>query len=149
MVKKMNAREEFLIYIYQTCEMGVKSTTDLIALLSNKENKISENLNRYLKEYEEYFHRAEGLIKEANIDIKKSSMMSKIMSSIGINMEVMKDNSDPKIADMLIQGYTMGTLEITKKLKKYKDYINKEERKLAEELNKTQENNIKELKKFL
>lgn len=149
MVKKMNGREEFLIYIYQTCEMGVKSTSDLIMLLSNKENKISENLNRYLKEYESYFKRAEALIKEANIDVKKSSLMSKIMSSIGINMEVMRDNSDAKIADMLIQGYTMGVLEVTKKLKKYKDSINKEERKLAEELNKTQENNIKELKKFL
>lgn len=145
----MNAREEFLIYVYQTCEMGVKSTRDLITLLSNKENKISDNLHRYLKEYEEYLYRAETLIKESNIDIKKSSMMSKIMSSIGINMEVLKDNSDPKIADMLIQGYTMGTLEITKKLKKYKDSISKEERKLAEDLNKTQERNIKELKKFL
>lgn len=145
----MNEREEFLIYLYQTCDMGAKSLKDLINLLSNKENKISEYLNRYLKEYEEYAHELEIIIKEKDLDVKKSSIVSKVMSSIGMNMELMKDNSDTRIADMLIQGYTMGVLEATKKLNKYKKYIEKEDKKLAEKIIKTQEENIKELKKFL
>ena len=35
-------------------------------------------------------------------------------------MEVLKDNSDSRIAGMLIQGLTMGVINITKNIDKYK-----------------------------
>ena len=42
--------------------------------------------------------------------------MVKVMSTMGIKKEVKDDNSDAHLADVLIQGLTMGNLEITKEL---------------------------------
>ena len=40
-------------------------------------------------------------------------------------MEFMKDNSDAKIADILIRGFTMGNIDIDKQIEKYKDDADK------------------------
>lgn len=145
----MEDNKEFILYLYQVCEMGVTSTKHLLDIINNKDNKIKKLLTEELNEYEEYFAEVKNLIDKKEINPKPSSMMSKIGSTIGMNFEMMNDNSDARIADMLIQGYTMGVLEITKKMKQYKDSISKEEKNLAERINKTQNKNIKELKKYL
>ena len=75
--------------------------------------------------------------------------MADISSTIGMNMEFMKDNSDAKIADMLIRGFTMGNIEIDKKIDKFKDDADKEIIKLAKELKKFGEENIELLKPYL
>ena len=36
----MNENNELLLYIYKNADMGVKSTTKLIKLLNNSDNKI-------------------------------------------------------------------------------------------------------------
>lgn len=68
---------------------------------------------------------------------------------LGINMEIMKDNSDSRIADMLIQGMTMGVLNVSKKLDNYKDRIDKELIKLGEEIKEYQQKSIDKLKVYL
>ena len=40
-------------------------------------------------------------------------------------METMKDNSDPAMAQMLIEGFTMGIVEMTSKIEKYKKVCKK------------------------
>jgi hypothetical protein len=64
-------------------------------------------------------------------------------------MELMADNSDVRIAEMLIQGYTMGNLELKKKYNKYKESITSEEEDIVDEIKKIQDKNIKKLKKYL
>ena len=50
----MNENNELLMHLYQINDMGVKSTTKLINLLKNKDNKIKKILENELKEYEKY-----------------------------------------------------------------------------------------------
>lgn len=64
-------------------------------------------------------------------------------------MEFMKDNSDSKVADTLIQGYNMGVIEVTKKIKKFKGKASKEVINLLEDYKKMLENSIKDIKGFL
>ena len=45
----MKEKNELLMHIYQTCDMGVKSTTKLIDLLKNKDNKIKKLLEFEIK----------------------------------------------------------------------------------------------------
>ena len=66
-----------------------------------------------------------------------------------MNMEFMKDNSDAKIADILIRGFTMGNIEIDKKIDKFKDDADKSILKLAKDLKKFGEANIELLKPYL
>lgn len=145
----MNENNELLLYIYKNADMGVKSTTKLIRLLNTKDNKIKNVVEGELKGYENFLKKSQALLKKNKVEPKGSGLMADISSTIGMNMEFMKDNSDAKIADMLIRGFTMGNIEIDKKIDKFKDDADKEIIKLAKELKKFGEENIELLKPYL
>lgn len=140
---------EFLEYLYQICEMGVTSTTSLLKKVEAKENKITTLLEDELNEYKMLYKEVKDLIKARGIKEPKAGILATLGIEMSTNMEVMKDNSDTKLAEMLIQGYTMGNLELKKKYNKYKDIMTKEEKDLAEKIKTIQDKNIKKLKKYL
>ena len=145
----MNQNSELLLYIYQNAEMGVKSTTQLINLLNKSDNKIKTTVEKQLKGYEGFLKKSQNLLKKNKISPKGTNIIAKISSSIGISMEFMKDNSDAKITDMLIRGFTMGNIDIDKLIDKYKNEADKNIIHLAKELKKFGEENIELLKSYL
>ena len=145
----MNENNELLMYIYKNSDMGVKSTTKLIRLLNNSDNKIKNVVEGELKGYENLLKKSKALLKKNNIDPKGTSLLAEITSSIAMDMEFMKDNSDAKIADILIRGFTMGNIEIDKKIEKFKEDSDKDILKLAKNLKKFGEINIELLKPYL
>lgn len=149
MVIKMNENSEMLLYIYKNANMGVKSTTKLLKLLNNSDNKIKPIVEEELKEYESFLKKTKTLLKKNKVEPKGTSLLLDLTSSITMNMEFMKDNSDAKIADMLIRGFTMGNIEIDKKIDKYKNAADKSILKIAKELKKFGETNIELLKPYL
>ena len=145
----MNENSELLIYIYQYAKMGVTSCTDLIRILNGKDNKIKKVVEGELKGYEEFVKKAEKLMRDKKVEAKDKGMMANLMTKMGINMEMMKDNSDARIADMLTKGFTMGNVDITKKIDRFEGDADKEILKLAKELLKFGEENIEFLKPYL
>lgn len=145
----MNENNELLEYIYQNASMGVKSCTNLIKILNTKDNKIKKIVEGELKGYENFVKKAEKLMKKNNIEPKEKSIMSDIMSKMGMNMEMMKDNSDAKVADMLTKGFTMGNVDISKKIDRFEGDADKEILNLAKELLKFGKENIELLKPYL
>lgn len=145
----MNENSEMLLYIYKNADMGVKSTTKLLKLLNNSDNKIKPIVEEELKEYESFLKKTKALLKKNKVEPKGTSLLLDLTSSITMNMEFMKDNSDAKIADMLIRGFTMGNIEIDKKIDKYKNAADKSILKIAKELKKFGETNIELLKPYL
>lgn len=145
----MDENNELLMFIYQNADMGVKSTTKLIRLLNTRDNKIKNVVEGELKGYENFLKDSERLLKKNKISPKGSGVMAELSSSIAMDMEFMKDNSDAKIADILIRGFTMGNIEIDKKIKKYEEDADKEILKLAKDLKKFGEINIDLLKPYL
>ncbi len=145
----MNENSELLLYIYKNADMGVKSTTKLINLLNSKDNKIKNVVEGELKGYENFLKKSKSLLKKNKIEPKSSNMLAELSASITMNIELLKDNSDAKIADILIRGFTMGNIEIDKKIDKYKDDADKSILKLAKDLKKFGESNIELLKPFL
>ena len=75
--------------------------------------------------------------------------MAKMGSSLGIKKEVISDNSDASIADMLIKGISMGTLDMEKKISQYDEIADKKTIKLAKEFLEFQNETINSLKKYL
>ena len=145
----MNENSDMLLYIYKNADMGVKSTTKLLKLLNNSDNKIKPIVEEELKEYESFLKKTKTLLKKNKVEPKGTSLLLDLTSSITMNMEFMKDNSDAKIADMLIRGFTMGNIEIDKKIDKYKNAADKSILKIAKELKKFGETNIELLKPYL
>lgn len=145
----MKEKNELLMHIYGVSYMGEYSTNKLLSTLKNKNNKIKSLLEDELKEYESYKKKSEKLLKKAKIEIPNTSILTKMSSNMGIMMETMKDNSDASIASMLVQGFTMGIVEMETKINNYKEEVNKNTIKLAKNLLKFQQKEIENLKTFM
>ena len=148
-MNNMKDKNELLEYIYQTADMGKNSLETLLDALEGKDNKIKVVVEKQLKEYEKYYDKSEKLLKKNKVKPKTKGVMTEMMSKMGINMNVMKDNSDAKMAEMLIQGLTMGIVEMEKKIKDYKDEVDKDIIKLAKDVLKFQEKSLEEIKEYL
>jgi len=145
----MDDTQELLTYLYQDADMALDNLTHLINKINKKDNKIKKVVEGLIKGYENYLKDIKSYMKDNNFEIQAKPLISKMGAYMGINMEVMKDNSDSRIADMLIQGLTMGVLNVTKKIDKYKGDVDKEAIGLAKEFKKFQEEGIEFLKKYL
>lgn len=145
----MNENNELLEYIYQTAEMGVFSTTKLIEDINGKENKIKKVIEGILKGYENFLKDSKKMLEKKKTEIKKNSTFSKMGASMGIKKEVKEDNSDAAIAHMMIEGLTMGTVDISSKIKNYEREADKDILALAKKFLKFQEESIEFLKKYL
>lgn len=145
----MNENNELLLYIYENASMGVKSTTTLIRTINNKDNKIKKILEGELKGYENFVKDSEKLLKKYKVEKKEKGFIADISSYMGIKMEMLKDNSDARVADMLTKGFTMGNLDITKKIDMYEKNADKDILNLAKKLLNFGEYNIELLKPYL
>ena len=145
----MDENTELLLYIYQNAKMGVNSCTELIRILNSKDNKIKKIVEGELKGYESFVKKSEKLMRNYNITPKDKGIMANMMSKIGMDMEMMKDNSDARIADMLTKGFTMGNVDISKKIDRYEGDAEKDIIKLAKELLEFGKSNIDFLKPYL
>lgn len=145
----MKENYELVEHIYQDAEMACFTIETLTKDLENKDNKIKRILEDILKEYSSYKDQAKKILKKNNKEIKDKSFTGKMMAKMGIKKEVKADNSDSAIAELLIQGISMGSLEIERKINSYDKDVNKDELKFAEHFKDFQEKSIEELKKYL
>lgn len=145
----MNENIELLEFIYKTAEMGSFTLTKLINELKDKENKIKKVVEDEIKGYEKYMKESKKLIDKEKYEFKETGLMAKMGASMGIKKETRADNSDAAIAHMIIEGLTMGVVDISTKINNYKEVALKDVISLASDFLKFQESEIERLKEFL
>ena len=145
----MNENMELLNHVHENAEMGLHSLNNLKEALKNKDNKIKGLLDDEIKEYNNFLKETEKLLKKNKIEPKKTNLMSKLSSKMGITMETLKDNSDAAIASMIIEGITMGIVNMQTKIENYKKVVDKKILKLSTKFLKFQEEEIEKLKTFM
>lgn len=145
----MQEKFEILEHVHNDSAMAIHSIEKLIEKLKDKDNKIKGYIEDILEKYKEFEEKSRDILEENDKEIAEPSFMVKMGSSMGISKEVDLDNSDSAIADLLIEGISMGSIEMEKKLKQYEKDLDKEHKKLAKDFLKFQEKTIDELKKYL
>ncbi len=149
----MSNQDELIIYLCENIKMGLSSTTKLIKILKNKDNKIKKVLESYIKTYEHYLKKVKELKQKYNVKTKKNKFMQKLMANTMMEEEIKRDNSDSKIANILIRGFTMGEIDLEKRIKDYVNNLDKKEKSeildLAKELHAFNKNSVVELKDYL
>ena len=145
----MNENLELLEYIYKSSSMGVESLTNLLKELNDKENKLKSIISDELSLYEKFSKKSKKLLKKNNGKVEGNSLMTKIMSKQGIKMEVKKDNSDASVAHLIIQGLTMGVVDIESKIKNLDEKVDKDILNLGKDFLKFQQEEIEKLTKYL
>ncbi len=145
----MNENLELYKHIYKDSDMAIFTINKLLKDLKEKDNKIKGVIEDILKEYEKYYIESKEYLESNNTSLDENTPLSKMGASMGIKKEVKSDNSDASIAEVLIQGIAMGSLDMEKRITNYKKEVDKKELKFAEEFLKFQQKTINELKKYL
>ena len=131
---------------YQNASIGI---TALEAVLDKaKNNELNNALHRQLKDYNEIADISKKQLKINGAKVKDNPMYEKVMMKGNVKMNTMMNSSDSHIAQMVIQGSTMGITQMTKLLnaKTNADGISTE---IAKDFIQREQLNIEEMKKFL
>lgn len=121
----MKEKNELLLHVYKDSDMSVTTLTELLEDLKEKDNKIKSVVEDLLKEYQSFLNRSKECLEKENIPLETEGIMTKMMANMGVSKEVKSDNSDASIADMLIKGISMGSIDMEKKIGDYKKEVEK------------------------
>ena len=117
--------------------------------LKEKDNKIKKDVENIFKEYESWKQKTKKILQKENAEISENPLIAKFMAGQSIKKEVKDDNSDSAIADMLIRGISMGTIDMNKKIADYKEEVNENDLQMAKDFLEFQETTIEHLKRYL
>jgi len=135
---------ELLQYIYKTADMGCEG---IRAVEQHAEEKMKTELEREKSEYVQICTEADRMIQQRGDMPEGTGAIAKMSANMMSAGQMAMDDSRSRIAEMMIQGTTMG---IVKTIRHMKDYPKDDEaRQLAQKLLDTQEKNVETMKTFL
>lgn len=137
---------ELLQYIHKTAQMGIDGLRDIEP--KAREAKLRSAITGQIGEYERIAGEAGRLLKSRGEEPRDPGMMAQLSSGMSTKAQLVLDSSSSKLAEMVIQGNTMG---VTKGTKHLNDYAGDDRRikALAEQLIATEHANIEQMKPFL
>lgn len=137
---------QLLNHIYQTAEMGREGIQSVLKY--TEEPKLASALNSQYTEYEKLQNAAGALLQARGERPQGLGPVAKASSEVMSTMKAMTDHSAANIAEMMIQGSTMGVTKSMRTIREC-DVKEGEVRRLADKLLKTEQANIEEMKRFL
>ena len=142
----MSSENQLLGHIYQTAEMGREGIRSVLKYA--REPKLVDALNSQYDEYGRLQNAAGSLLQARGEAPRGLGPVAKASSEVMSTVKAMADHSPANIAEMMIQGSTMG---VTKSLRTIRTCDVKDEgvRRLADKLLKTEQANIEEMKRLL
>jgi len=141
----MDKRVDLLQFVHKNAEMGVNTIPKVKELVS--EPKMQAALDRQLAEYVQIAGQAEAAIRRRGQRPQNPGALSEAMSDLMLRAKTSGNRSPSHIAEMMIRGSTMGTVQMVRRMHGCKG--DREAVDLAERLLRTEENNIQQLKAFL
>lgn len=112
-----------------------KKFKKLLEKQSDEYKKISESINRIYPKY------------NSDDNPHKTNNIEKTMTWFGIEMKTITDDSDSKLAELLLKGTNMGIIEGRRILNDKK--MDKEVLKIAKDYVTMQKKNVEDLKEYL
>ena len=142
----MLSENQLLNHIYQTAEMGQDGIRTVLKYAD--EPGLVAALNSQLKEYQKLQNSAGAMLHARGEPPKGIGPMARLSSEAMTAVKSLTDHSATNIAEMMIQGSTMG---VSKSLRTIRDCELKdpEVKALADKLLRTEQDNIEEMKQFL
>lgn len=143
----MSENTELLQFVHKNAEMGRGTIPKVLEMV--EEPELRRTLNQQLEEYSQIAGEAERAIRRRGGMPQDPGQISEAISGLALKAKTVTDQSPSHIAEMMIKGSTMGTVQMSRRLHELKDRGDQEAVELADRLLKTEENNIQQLKSFL
>ena len=142
----MNQTEKLLQSIIENGRIGEDACDQL--LNKTEDMALRKELMLEKQQYAETVRDAETRLCDMGIHPQPKGMPARMSMWMGMQMNTMMDHSTPHIAEILIQGSTMGVVEITKERNAYPD-ADAEAHGIASNMITLQQDTIERLKSFL
>ena len=145
--EKTKINKDVLDELNKGCAMGMDAIKDILEKVEDAEFK--DVLEGEFDKYKEMHQRIEKKYSEfSKEEPTETNAMNKMMTAMMTEMKLMTDNSDSKIAELLLQGTNMGIIE-GKKLLNHKEHLDKEVESILKEYIEMQENSVEIYKQYL
>lgn len=142
----MSQTVNMLNEIYQNASMGVQGTELLIS--KTEEHEFSGKLKSYVDNYNRIKADASKLLAENGETPQEATAMEKANLWMGVQLNTLIDKTSSHMAEMLIQGSTMGIIKSSKDKNSHED-ADKRCVRLENELVTLQQNYIEDMKQYL
>ena len=113
------ATKTFLGDLYKNMKMGGDSIVNILPKV--KDGDLKQELTAQLNRYEEFSKDVGNQLRDAGGIPEEEGAMTKLMSKMGMAMNTAMDSTSSHIAQMMIEGATMGITENTKLVREYEN----------------------------
>ena len=137
---------ELLTSCFQITQMGRDAVMQLIKIA--EDSKFRKALENQLTEYQHIFDKAQEMLNARGATPKEISAMAKMAASTSTKMKTLGDKTASNMAELMIEGNTMGIIEITKSLHRC-DQVDQDVLDFANHLLDVQRKNVDEMTTFL
>jgi len=145
--EKLKINKDTLDELNKGCAMGMDALYNILDKVEDE--KFKKVLEGEYDKYKEIHQRIEEKYEEySSEEPTETNIMNKMMTSWMTDMKLIKDHSDSKIAELLLQGTNMGIIE-GKKLLNHKEKLDKDVEKILKDFINMQEKSVEIYKKFL
>ena len=138
--------EKLLISIYQNTSTALQSINDLTP--KTEDERFKDLLNKQYQRYEVLKQKIEEVAESQNVNLKDNNWFEKAKLWSSIQMSTLADNSTRHLAELMLVGTVMGTLTCYKNKNDFGG-ASEQALELLKELERTEEDSFKELKKYL
>ena len=138
--------ENLLEEIYRATQMGLEGIRAVAPKIEDA--RLKKEIRREEAGYQKFVSRAEEMLAAKGSIPQTHDGMKKAMLWGSVQMNALMDSSQEHLAEMLINGTTMGIVDMTKKISDLGE-SDAGARRLAEDFINFEEKSVEQLKKYL
>jgi len=148
LTKANNSTAALLDRMYKNVKMGADSIINLMPKVQDE--RLRTEMTTELSELEKYSEQISKMLSDEGAEAKEENIVSRMSAKMGMAMNTMIDSTTSHIAEMMMEGYTMGITDMTKDIREYENTKASEASlKLAREIVSFHERSFDKMKSFL
>lgn len=138
--------ENLLEEVYKATQMGLEATEAILPKVHDP--SLKDQIEKQRINYQGMNLKAKAMLREEGEKPPKEKLTQKAVLKSSVTMKTLTNHSSSHIAELMINGTTMGITDMTKKLNRL-DYSDAGAKELAEDYLSNEQQNIDNLKSFL
>ncbi len=146
--KGMTKTSQMLERMYKNVKMGASSTIDLMDKVDSE--ALRGEMTSQIAKLEDFSKKISDMLHSEGEKPKEENIVTKLSSKMGIKMNTMIDSTTSHIAQMMMEGYTMGITEMTKDIREFENTnVSEDTLRLARDIVSYYEDCFEKMKSFL
>ena len=143
---EQNQNQDLLEDVYRATQMGLEGIRAVTPKI--EDTQLKKEIRREEAVYQKFVSRAEEMLAAKGAIPQTHDGVKKAMLWGSVQMNTLMDSSSEHMAELLINGTTMGIVDMTKKIGELGD-SDAGARRLAEDFINFEEKSVEQLKKYL